>query len=298
MRPVKIITDSCSDMSADLREKYDIDYAKMFTEYEGKETPASLDWEYYTPQELYKIMRDGNRVLTTQVPVQEFQRIFTKYVEEGYDIVYLGCSSKQSGSVNTGHVVAKELMEKYKDENVSIYSVDSLNACLGEGLVAIRAAMYRDMGYDAKKVYESTINDLKKVNQYITVHSLDALKRAGRVKASAAFFGNLLGVKPILIADKAGYQVPVKKVKGRLASFNEVVNMMKESIVNPEEQTIYIVHADCEDEAKELEKLVKENIPCKDTHISYIGPIIGASIGPDAIGLFAYGKEVTFEGGN
>ncbi len=298
MRPVKIITDSCSDMSLDLREKYDIDYAKMFTEYEGKETPASLDWEYYSPKELYKIMRDGNRVLTTQVPVQEFQRIFTKYVEEGYDIVYVGCSSKQSGSVNTGHVVARELMEKYKAENVSIYSVDSLNACLGEGLVAIRAAQYRDMGYDAKQIYEKTIADLKKVNEYITVHSLDALKRAGRVKASAAFFGNLLGVKPILIADKTGYQVPIKKVKGRVASFNEIVNLMKESIINPEEQTIYIVHADCEDEAKELEKLVKENIPCKDTHISYIGPIIGASIGPDAIGLFAYGKEVTFEGGN
>ncbi|MCR5585070.1 MAG: DegV family protein [Lachnospiraceae bacterium] len=296
MNKVKIITDSCSDLSRDLRDKYDIDYAKMYTEYEGKETAASLDWDIYTPQELYKIMRDGKRVLTTQVPVQEFKRVFTKYINEGFDIVYIGCSSKQSGSVNTGFVVAKELMEQ--NPGHEIYVVDALNACMGEGILAIRGAEYRDLGKSAKEIFDLLNKEAKTVNEYITVHSLDALKRAGRVKASAAFLGNLFGVKPILISDKNGDQVPIKKVKGRQTSLNEVVSLLKESIVNPEEQTVYIVHADCEEEAKELEKIVKEQIPCKDTHISYIGPIIGASIGPDAIGLFAFGKEVTFVAGN
>lgn len=296
MKKVKIITDSCSDLSRDLREKYDIDYAKMFTEYEGKETPASLDWDIYSPQELYKIMRDGKRILTTQVPVQEFKRVFTRYINEGYDIVYIGCSSKQSGSVNTGFVVAKEIMSE--NPGSEIYIVDALRACMGEGVLAIRGAEYRDQGKSAGEIYDLLNKDANTVNQYITVHSLDALKRAGRVKASAAFLGNLFGVKPILIADKNGDQVPVKKVKGRQTSINEIVNLLKESIVEPEKQTVYIVHADCEEEAKKLEKLVKEQIPCKDTHISYIGPIIGASIGPDAIGLFAFGKEVTFVAGN
>ncbi len=296
MKKVKIITDSCSDLSRDLREKYDIDYAKMYTEYEGKETPASLDWDLYSPKELYNVMRNGKRVLTTQVPVQEFKRVFGQYIAEGCDIVYVGCSSKQSGSVNTGFVVARELMEQHPE--TEIYVVDALNACMGEGILAIRAAEYRDMGKSAKEIYELLNKETKTVNEYITVHSLDALKRAGRVKASAAFLGNLFGVKPILISDKNGDQVPVKKVKGRQTSLNEVVNLLKESIVEPEKQTVYIVHADCEEEAKELEKLVREQIPCKDTHVSYIGPIIGASIGPDAIGLFAFGKEITFVAGN
>ena len=296
MKKVKIITDSCSDLSRDLREKYDVDYAKMFTEYEGQETPASLDWDIYSPQELYKIMRDGKRILTTQVPVQEFKRVFAQGIEEGADMVYIGCSSKQSGSVNTGFVVAKETMEQ--NPGTEIYIVDALNACMGEGLLAIRAAEYRDQGKSAKEIYDLLQKDLKKVNEFITVHSLDALKRAGRVKASAAFLGNLFGVKPILIADKNGDQVPVKKVKGRQTSIQELVNLTKESIIDPENQTIYIVHADCEEEAKELEQMIKEQIPCKDTHISYIGPIIGASIGPDAIGVFSFGKEVTFVAGN
>ena len=59
MRPIQILTDSCSDLSGELLEKYNIDYCKMNTVYEGKETPASLTWEYYTPKALYDIMRAG-----------------------------------------------------------------------------------------------------------------------------------------------------------------------------------------------------------------------------------------------
>ena len=118
MRPVKIITDSCSDLPRELREQYDIDYVRMKTVYEGKEQWASLDFEYYTPKELYDIMRAGNRILTTQVPTDEFERVFGKYLEEGFDLVYIGCSLKQSSSVNTGTVVAKKLLESYPDAKI------------------------------------------------------------------------------------------------------------------------------------------------------------------------------------
>ena len=72
MKKVKIITDSCSDLSGELLEKYGIDYARMNTVYQGKEKVASLTWEEYSPKKLYDIMRGGERITTTQVPVQEF----------------------------------------------------------------------------------------------------------------------------------------------------------------------------------------------------------------------------------
>lgn len=293
MRPVQILTDSCSDLYRELREEYSIDYARMRTVYQGKETPASLDFEYYTPKELYDLIRKGERVTTTQVPPEEFERIFTKYLEAGCDIVYVGCALKQSSSVNTGTMVAKRLLENYPD--AKIFCIDALNACMGEGILAIRAAEYRDQGMDAQAVYERVMADRNLVNEYVTVHSLDALKRAGRVKASAAFFGNLLGVKPILIADANGTQTPIKKVKGRQNSIREMVNLLKDSIVDSEKQYIYVAHADCLDEAEELKKIIEAEIPCRGVRIGYIGPIIGASIGADAIGVFAFGKEVTYE---
>ena len=293
MRPVQILTDSCSDLTGELLKKYDIDYVKMNTVYEGKETPASLTWEYYSPKELYDIMRAGNRVTTTQVPPQEFVKVFTKFLDEGKDIVYVGCSSLLSGSVNTGSVIANELKEKYPDATISC--INALNACMGEGICAIRASMYRDQGLSAQEITDKLLPDRNHVLQIVTVNSLDALKRAGRVKASAAFFGNLLGVRPILISDKNGANVPIKKVKGRQASLQEIVTMLKESI-DPEEQTVYVVHADDIEAAQTLEAMVKEALPKVDTYISYIGPIIGASVGPGTVGVFAYGKEVTYEG--
>lgn len=292
MRKIQVITDSCSDLSQELLEAYGIDYCRMNTVYKDKETPASLLWEYYTPRELYDIMRDGNRILTTQVPPEEFIRVFTTYLEQGYDIIYIGCSTKQSGSVNTAQVIARKLLVNYPEAR--IVSIDSLNASMGEGMLAIRAA---ELVKEGKTLDEtvSTVTDLRnRVHQYVTVHSLDALRRAGRVKGSAAFFGNLMGVKPILISDADGEQTPIKKVKGRMSSFAEIVNQIKETIVAPEEQTVYLAHADCSDEEIDvLKKMIKENIPCRDIVCVYIGPIIGASIGPDAVGVWCYGDEIT-----
>lgn len=294
MKKVKILSDSCCDLDATLREKYGIDYLRMKTLYGENEHPASLDWEYYSPSELYDIMREGGRVLTSQVPPEEFKRGFTAYLNEGYDIVYIGCSLKQSSSVNTGKAVASELLKDY--EGAEIYCIDSLNACVGEGMLAIEAAKLRDEGLSAKDIAEKISQKRNFVNEYCTVHTLDCLKRAGRVKASSAFFGNLFGVKPIIISDKNGNQTPIKKVKGRKTSMEEIVNLLKESIIDSEQQCIYIAHADCETEAARLKELVLENIPCKEVYTLYIGPIIGASIGPDALALFGFGKEVEFEG--
>jgi len=297
MRKVKIITDSCSDLTAEQLTKYDIDYAKMSTVYNGVESPALLTWSDDEVHRLYNIMREGNRITTAQVSVEEFQRIFEEYLKKDMDIVYIGCSSKSSGSVNTGFVIAKKMMEAYRES--TIICIDSLNASMGEGMLAIEAAKMANEGASAKEIEAHILSVRKKVNQYVTVHSLDALKRAGRVKGSAAFFGNLMGVKPIIIADANGDQAAYKKVKGRQKSFEEIVAMLKASIVEPEKQVIYFTHADCsKDEVDTLVSLIKREIPCRDVEVGYIGPIIGASIGPDAVAIWGFGQEITYRIGD
>jgi len=297
MRKVKVITDSCADLTKEQLSKYDIDYARMSSVYEGEESYAELTWTAEEAHAFYNIMRDGKRITTAQVSVEEFNRIFEKYLSFGMDIVYIGCSSKQSGSVNTGFVTAKKFMEEY--EGSTVVCVDSLNASIGIGMLAIEAAKMANRGASAKEIEEYIISIRKKVNQYVTVHSLDALRRAGRVKGAAAFFGNLMGVKPILISDANGTQAAFKKVKGRQRSFEEIVSMLKASIVNPEEQTVYVTHADCsQDEVDALVSLIKQEIPCRDVEVGFIGPIIGASIGPDAVGIWGLGQEVTYKIGD
>lgn len=297
MRPVKIITDSCSDLSPELMEKYDIDYCKMNTVYNDETSPANLSWTADEVHELYGIMRAGNRVKTTQVPQEEFEKVFDNYISQGFDIVYIGCALKQSGSVNTAAVFAKKLMAE--NSEIAVYCIDSLNASLGEGMLAIEAAKLAAEGKSASDINSYILSIRKTVLEFVTVHSLDSLRKAGRVSASSAFFGNLMGVKPIIISDADGAQAAFKKVKGRKNSLKEIVSLLAEGIVEPEKQTVFLAHADCDTaEVEEVKNMIKEMIPCKEIYTGYIGPIIGASIGPDAFAIFAFGNEVTYRANN
>lgn len=297
MRRVKIITDTCSDLTPALLSQYDIDYAKMSVVEDGVESPAPLDWDAETYHEFYDKIRNGKRITTSQVPISEFERIFTQYLDDGYDIVYIACSSKQSSSVNTGSVVAKKLLVNYPD--AKIFCIDSLNASIGEGMLAIEAAKMAKDGKSAEEINDYIISVRKNVGEYFTVHTLEYLKRAGRVSASSAFFGNLMGIKPILVSDVDGRQAAFKKVKGRQNSIKELVALTKESIRESKEQTLYVVQSDTvQEDIDTLVELLKQEIDCRDICVLTLGPIIGASAGPDALGVLFFGEKVTFVGGN
>ncbi len=292
MNQVKIITDSCADLNGELLEKYDIDYVKMLTICDGKESPALLTW---TPEEIhqfYDAIRDGKRITTAQVKIEEFTSVFKKYLEAGQDIVYVACSSKQSSTVNTGKMVAKNLMNEYPDRK--IYCIDSLNSCICEGLLAMAAAKMANEGKGAQEIHDFVVANKKNVREFATVHTLEYLKRAGRVSGASAFFGNLMGIKPILVSDTNGAQAAFKKVKGRQNAIREIVALLKANFID-ENETVYVGHADAsEEEVSMLVDLVKQEIACKEVCILPIGPIVGASVGPDTLGVFAWGKEETF----
>ena len=150
MRKVKVITDSCADLNVEQLKQYDIDFAKMSTSCDGVESVATLTWTAEEAHAHYEKMREGKRITTAQVAVEEFQRIFEEYVKQEMDVVYIGCSSKQSGSVNTGFVTAKKVMEQY--EGSTILCIDSLNASMGEGMLAIEAAKMANDGASATEI--------------------------------------------------------------------------------------------------------------------------------------------------
>ena len=287
---IRIFTDTNADMGRDLRERYGVEYFKMCNVIDGEVVPADSDWSKFTPHEFYDMLREGKKkVTTTQVPAEEFRAGFLAALEAGDTVIYIANALPLSSSVNTAAVVARDLLAKYPDGK--IYCIDSKNTCGGQGMLVMLAATLRDAGKSAEEIVAAIEEKRAFVNQFVTVGSLDRLKKSGRVKGSAAFFGNLLGVKPILISDANGQNVPVVKVKGRNASLDKVVEMVKDAVIDPASQTVYIDHADCPDAAEYLkEKLLK--LGFADAEIGYISSVVGACIGPDAIGVWCYGKKV------
>jgi len=293
-KPFVLLSDSTSDLSKEQRDKYDVDYVKMNYVVDEKEYPASLDWESHSAKEFYDLMRDGKRITTTQVSQLSYVEAFESALKQGKDVLYISCSSALSGSVNIAKVVARELEEKYPDNK--IYCVDSLCSTLGQAMIVLKAAVMRDEGKSASEIADF-INDNKlHFNQFGTVASLEYLRRAGRVKASKAFFGNLFGVKPIIISDKIGQNYALKKVKGRTNSYIEIANMVKECVDGYDTEYLFIGHADCIEDAEALKEEILKVVPFKNTIIGTIGPIVGASVGPGTVSAFCYGKEVEIIG--
>ena len=294
MRDFIILTDSTSDLCKELRDKHNIDYVAMNITYDEKEFKASLDWEEYSAKELYDLMRNGKRVRTTQVPYNTYFDKFMECGKEGKDVLYISCSSALSGTVNIARTVRDEVLETYKDMKICI--VDSLISSLGQGYLVIKASELKKEGKSIDEITTYLEENKLKTHQVATVASLEYLRRAGRVKATKAFFGNLFGVKPIIMSDAKGQNYAFKKVKGRRASLLYLVEYLKENIVNPEEQTIYISHADTLEDATFVKEHILKEVNCKEVFIDYICPIVGSSVGPGTIIVFYQGETVTIIG--
>lgn len=288
-----ILADSVSDLDKETREKYGIDYVPMNYIVDDTEYVASLDWESHSSREFYDLMRGGKRVYTTQVPQNVYLEKFESIVKEGKEIVYISCSSALSSSVNTARVVANELKEKYPD--AGIYCVDSLISSLGQGHLLMRASELRKEGKSAQETAQY-IEDIRlNVNQFGTADTLEYMRRAGRVKASKAFFGNLFGVKPIILSDVKGQNYAYKKAKGASNARRAIAEDIKDA-ADGNYDTLYISHSDCIELAEALRDEILAIAPFKNVHVGIIGPIVGATVGPGTVIAFCYGKTVTIEG--
>ncbi len=295
MKDFVILTDSCGDLPRDLREKYNMEYVPMHYCYDGKDVIASLDWEFLSATDFYNVMRSGKRIITSQVNDSTFEEAFERFVSEGRDVLYIACSSALSSSVNASYRVRDAVLKKYPA--AKIICVDSLNSCSGLALLCIRASELRAEGKSIEEVASWITENCKKVNQECTVDSLKYLKQAGRVSAASAFFGGILSVKPIIISDVNGQNVAVEKVKGRKNSLDRIVERFVERYESLSYQRIFIVHADCLEEATALKERIYDVLVDKDVeiYINYIGPTVGASVGPGTIGVYFFGKEVTYD---
>ena len=158
------------------------------------------------------------------------------------------------------------------------------------------ASKMRSEGTPIEEVAEFLEKNRNCVNQSAFVEKLEYLRRAGRVTASSAFFGNLIGIKPLLISDAKGQNYAIKKVKGMQKTMEEAVALVKERIIEAEDQIIYISHADSKENAETIGEMVKEATGCKGIFIDYMGPIVGASVGPGTMSIYYVGQEETTVG--
>lgn len=240
-------------------------------------------------KDFYSEVRNGEMPSTSQINPSTFEETFRKYVSQGYSLIYIAFSSALSGTHNSACIARDTILEENPEADISV--IDSKCASLGLGLLVYNACERLKSGVSKEELVNWVENNKLKLNHWFTVDDLHHLKRGGRVSSTSAILGTLLDIKPILIVNKEGKLIPVAKVKGRKKSIKTLLEALKERIVDPENQVIAISHGDCEEDARFLERLIKESINVKDIIFNYIGPVIGSHSGPGTITVFFFGKE-------
>ncbi len=287
MQNYVILTDSGSDLTAKLAKEFDVQVVDLAVTVEGREPVADSKMD---KKELYTLLRQKHKASTSAVNIEDFTSAMTPHLEEGRDILYLGFSSGLSSTYQSGKVAAEELSEKYPERK--IYTVDTLCASLGEGLLVYLCARKRAKGASIEEVRDYAENNKLNLCHWFTVDDLFFLKRGGRVSGATAVVGTMLGIKPVMHVDNEGHLINVSKARGRRASIDAMFEKIKTTMIGKlDEAVAFISHGDCEEDASYLANRIKGELGIKDIIIDYVGAVIGSHSGPGTLALFYLGAE-------
>ncbi len=285
----EIVTDSSCNLPEELIDRYRLHILSLMFRVNSREYYSYEKGKVTDLKQFYTMMRNKEEITTSLIDINTCLPVFEGLLKEGKDILYIGFSSALSGTYQVGAMVLDDLKTTYPERK--IYAIDTLGASLGEGLLVYYAAELRRTEKSIEEVYTWLLENRLHLCHWFTVDDLFFLKRGGRVSASAAVLGTILGVKPVMHMDNEGRLILMEKVRGRKNSLDALINHMQETAINPEEQMIFITHGDCIEDAKYVENQVRERMHVKDVLINYVDPVIGAHSGPGTVALFFVGTH-------
>ena len=284
-----ILTDSSADLGVDMVRQLDVQVLPLSFSMGTQIYHNYPDNREIDPHAFYQLLRQGQVATTSAINMAQYTDALEPLLQEGKDVLVLAFSSGLSTTYNSSRLAVEELQEKYPERK--IYTVDTLCASLGQGLLVYLAAKERDAGKSIEQVRDWVEENKLHICHQFTVDDLHFLKRGGRISATTAVMGSMLQIKPVLHVDNEGHLINIAKARGRQASLKALVDKMEKTAIDPANQVVFISHGDCLEDAQTVEKMVKERFGVKEVYINYVGPVIGAHSGPGTLALFYVGSE-------
>ena len=241
----------------------------------------------------YEMLAAGKLPQTSQINVAEYAEFFDGLLKQGGNVLHLGFTSGQSGSIHNAFIAADMMREKYPDQKLLV--VDTLCSSSGYGLLVDTVADMRDTGASIEEAYQWTLDNRNKVHHQFFSTDMTQFRRTGRVSGAAAAIATVLNICPIMRLDSKGAIKAYDKVRGKHKAIETTVNTMEQHAQGGRDydQRCWICHSQCLDLAQQLADQLEIRFPhLKDKiRICDIGTIIGSHAGPGTVAVFFYGDE-------
>lgn len=255
----------------------------------------TIDGETYTDmlglssKEFFQKLREGKMSVTSQINASEAKEALEPFLKEGKDILHLAFSSGLSGTYNSMRLAAEELQEEYPERKIIV--VDTLCACMGEALLLYYVLKRKEEGKTIEEAAQWAEENKLHVCHNVTIDDLNHLYRGGRVSKTAAVFGTMVQVKPMIHMDNEGKLQVIGKERGRKKSLGKIVDRAVEQAEGWENDIVMITHGDCVEDAQYVAKLVREKMGIHNILIHNIGTVIGSHTGPGVVAVFCMGDK-------
>ena len=274
MSKIKIITDSTSYISKDYAEKENITVVPLNYIFDGETYKEGFEGEF---DEFFEKLASTKLFPTTSQPsAGEFVDAFESGLKDHDEIIAILLSSKLSGTYSSA-MLAKNILE---DKSITIIdtetSASNLRYLLEDAVEMVKK------GKTSEEIKDFINEKKEKMQVYLTADTLEYLSRGGRLSTLQSKVGNLLNIKPI-IQLKDGELSLLEKTRGKKKALAGIIEKIPETV-----QKISICYTLNKDEAIEIQENVKTKFPNARVTIDGLGPVIGAHLGPKAIGFCFY----------
>lgn len=271
MGKIRFVTDSTAYFERVTAQEKGVDIVPLKVEFLGETKNEGFPGEF---GEFFEKLKTASEFPKTSQPaVGDFVKVFSEAVERGEEVITLVISTKLSGTYNSASTAA----EMVDPNMISVIDSETTAANL-KTLVEIGLELAK-AGKERSEIVDILNEEKRKMGIGLTVDTLEYLKKGGRLTSAQALIGSMLNVKPVL-ALIDGKLEPVAKVRGK----KKALETMAERIPN-DVSLVTILHIFSIDEAEDVKAMIQEKHPGVKVQIGELGPVIGAHLGPKAIGI-------------
>ncbi len=277
MSNVKIVSDSSAYIPQEFIERYNLSILPLTVNWQGKSLYDGVDIQ---ANDFYQQLASSKEMATTsQVTVGQFLEVFSKLLEEGKDVFYMGISKGLSATVDSALQAKKELGDP---ENLVV--MDTRLVSMALTLMVLEVAKAAQNGASLQECQQIANDVYPRIGVYFTVNSLEYLHRGGRINTAKRLLGSALDLKPIMEIRDGKIEL-VESVRSQKKALNRMIELIERDIDGRTPVRIGPFHALAFDEMVAMEEAAVERLHPVEIIRSEVSPVIGSHVGPGTVSM-------------